>query len=120
VRNLATDLRINPNTVARAYETLDTEGVITTQRGRGRYVREHPDDAHLTRVRKDQLKAMMDNVVNNALSLGYPAEEIKEAFQVELERWIRHRRSTASSHDTRSAEPKANLVLQKGGLLGAE
>ena len=113
VRMLATDLRINPNTAARAYDTLDTEGVITTQRGRGTYVREHPDDAHLMRVRKDQLKAMMDNVVNNALSLGYPAEEIKEAFDVELARWMRQRRSTASSHTPRLAEPKANLVLQK-------
>jgi GntR family transcriptional regulator len=113
VRMLATDLRINPNTVARAYETLDTEGVITTQRGRGTYVREHPDDAHLARVRKDQLKAMMDNVVNNALSLGYPAEEIKEAFEVELARWRRQQRSTTSSHDTRSAGTEAKLVLQK-------
>jgi len=95
VRMLAIDLRINPNTVARAYDTLDTEGVITTQRGRGTYVREHPDDAHLTQVRKDQLKAMMDNVVNNALSLGYPAEEIKEAFEVELARWMRQRQSTS-------------------------
>jgi len=108
-----TDLRINPNTVARAYDTLDTEGVITTQRGRGTYVRERPDNAHLMRVRKNQLKAMMDNVVNNALSLGYPAEEIKGAFEVELARWMRQRRSTASSHDGRSTEPDANLVLQK-------
>ena len=113
VRMLATDLRINPNTVARAYDILDTEGVITTQRGRGTYVRVHPDDARLTRVRKDQLKAMMDNVVSNALSLGYPAEEIKEAFEVELAHWMRQRRSTASSRDTQSTEPKAKLILQK-------
>ncbi len=113
VRMLATDLRINPNTVARAYATLDTEAVITTQRGRGTYVREHPDDAHLTRIRKDQLKAMMDNVINNALSLGYPVEEIKEAFEIELARWIRQRRSTASSHDRRLTRPESNLVPQK-------
>ncbi|MGA2503823.1 MAG: GntR family transcriptional regulator [Anaerolineales bacterium] len=50
---LATELRINPNTVARAYDTLDTKGVISMQRGRGTFVREHPDDVHLTRVRKD-------------------------------------------------------------------
>jgi GntR family transcriptional regulator len=113
VRMLATDLRINPNTAARAYDTLDSEGVITTQRGRGTYVREHPDEAHLTPIRKDQLKAMMDNVINNALSLGYPDEEIKEAFEVELARWIRQRQSTASSHDTRLAKPGAKLVLRK-------
>jgi GntR family transcriptional regulator len=113
VRKLATDLRINPNTAARAYDTLDTEGVITTQRGRGTYVREHPDDAHLIRVRKDQLKAMMDNMVNNALSLGYPAEEIKEAFDVELARWMRQRRSMTSSRDKQIDEPDADSVLQK-------
>jgi GntR family transcriptional regulator len=113
VRMLATDLRINPNTVARAYDTLDTESVITSQRGRGTYVREHPDEAHLRRVRKDQLKAMMDNVVNDALSLGYPAEEIKEAFEVELARWMRQRRSTPSSHDKRLADPDAKLVPHK-------
>jgi GntR family transcriptional regulator len=113
VRMLATDLRINPNTAARAYETLDTEGVITTQRGRGTYVREHPDDAHLRRVRKDQLKAMLDNVINNALSLGYPAEEIRLAFEIELARWQRQRRSTTASHDKRLADPEPKLVLKK-------
>jgi len=113
VRMLANDLRINPNTVARAYETLNTEGVITTQRGRGTYVREHPDDVHLTRVRKDQLKAMLDNVVNNALSLGYPVEEIRVAFEIELAHWERQQRATKSSHDKRVDEPDAKLVLQK-------
>jgi len=113
VRMLATDLRINPNTVARAYEALDTEGVISTQRGRGTFVRVHPDDVHLTRVRKDQLKAMMDTVVNNALSLGYQAEEIRGAFEIELAYWERQRLSTTSSHDKPLADPDAKLVLQK-------
>jgi GntR family transcriptional regulator len=113
VRKLATDLCINPNTVARSYDSLDTEGVITTQRGRGTYVREHPDEVHLTRVRKDQLKAMMDIVVNNALSLGYPAEEIRLAFEIELAHWERLRKSTASSQSKRLTVPKANLARQK-------
>lgn len=114
IRKLATDLRINPNTVARSYDSLDTEGVIITQRGRGTYIREHPDDAHLARVRQEQLKAMMNNVVSKALSLGYTTEEIKDAFEVELAQWVRQRQSTAASHATRLAGPKASLVPQKG------
>ncbi len=114
VRKLATDLRINPNTVARAYDLLDTEGVITTQRGRGTYVREHPDDAYLARVRQEQLRSMVDNVVNKALSLGYTTEEIKDAFEGELAQWVRQRQATASTHLTRSDGPKANLALHKG------
>ena len=89
VRELATDLRVNPNTVARAYDMLDSDNVITTQQGRGTYVREHPDNVHLTRVRQEQLKTMMDNTVAKALSQGYTAEEIEEAFNAQLARWVR-------------------------------
>ncbi len=126
VRRLAADLRINPNTVARAYDTLDSEGVITTQRGRGTYVREHPDEAHLAHLRQEQLNMMMDSVVNKALSLGYTPKEIKAAFEGEFAQWVRQRQSTATSQDTRADEPKANLARQrnlarqKGGLLSAE
>ena len=89
VRELATHLRINPNTVARAYVLLDSDSVITTQQGRGTYVRDHPDHAHLTRVRQDHLKALMDNTVGKALSLGYAPDEIKDAFDAQLARWAR-------------------------------
>jgi GntR family transcriptional regulator len=89
VRELATDLRINPNTVARAYDLLDSDSVITTQQGRGTYVRERPDNAHLTRVRQEQLKTLVDSAVGKALSLGYTADEIREAFDVQMTRWAR-------------------------------
>ena len=38
VRQLATDLRVNFNTVARAYRLLDEAGLISTQQGRGTYI----------------------------------------------------------------------------------
>jgi GntR family transcriptional regulator len=93
VRELAADLRINPNTVARAYDQLDGDNVITTQQGRGTYVRERPDQAHLTRVRQEQLKALMDNAVGKALSMGYTAQEIREAFDAQLARWTRAKKA---------------------------
>ena len=89
VRQLATDLRINPNTVARAYDLLDSDNVITTQQGRGTYVRERPDHAHLARVREEQLKTMMDSILGKALSMGYPIEEIRKTFDAQLARWAR-------------------------------
>jgi GntR family transcriptional regulator len=39
VRKLAANLRINPNTVARAYKALREQGVVTTTQGRGTYVK---------------------------------------------------------------------------------
>ena len=38
VRQLATDLGVNWNTVARAYRLLDKAGLISTQQGRGTYI----------------------------------------------------------------------------------
>lgn len=93
VRELATDLRVNPNTVARAYDLLDGDNVITTQQGRGTYVREHPDNVHLTRVRQEHLKSSMDNAIGKALSMGYTADEIEEAFNAQLARWARMKKS---------------------------
>lgn len=93
VRELATNLRINPNTVARAYDQLDGDNVITTQQGRGTYVREHPDDAHLARVRQEQLKAMMDGVIGKAFSMSYTVDEVREMFDAQMARWTRMKKS---------------------------
>lgn len=89
VRELAADLRINPNTVARAYDQLDSDSVISTQQGRGTYVRERPDQAHLTRIRQEQLKALMDGAVSRALSMGYTVQEIQVAFETQLKLWAK-------------------------------
>lgn len=93
VRELATALRVNPNTIARAYEQLDQDNVITTQQGRGTYVRERPDSAHLARMRQEQLKALLDSVLTQALSLGYTIEEIRDAFEAQLARWARQKKA---------------------------
>jgi GntR family transcriptional regulator len=92
VRELATALRINPNTVARAYDQLDGDRVISTQQGRGTYVRERPDEAHLSRMRADQLRALMDGVIGKALSTGYTVDEVRGAFDAELTRWSKDRK----------------------------
>ena len=44
VRQLALDLRVNFNTVSRAYRVLDEAGLISTQRGRGTYIWEEPTE----------------------------------------------------------------------------
>lgn len=87
IRQLAVDLRVDPNTVARAYAILDSQGVISTQQGRGTYIAEHPDEAQLAAFRAEQLRQMMGHAILDALSLGYPTAEVREAFLEQLSQW---------------------------------
>ena len=84
VRQLAVDLRVNPNTIARAYTELANNGVISTQQGRGTFITGPPDHSAITRMRADRLRAMMGQVALDVLSLGYQPAEILEALQTEL------------------------------------
>ncbi len=84
VRQLAQDLRVNFNTIARAYTLLDEAGVISTQQGRGTYVREHPDERTLVRMRAEKLDALMGRAVFEAFSLGYKSVEIRAALEETL------------------------------------
>ena len=52
VRELATELRVNFNTVARAYRLLDQAGLISTQHGRGTYIWETLSDETAQKLRQ--------------------------------------------------------------------
>ena len=84
VRQLAQDLRVNFNTIARAYRLLNDAGVISTQPGRGTFVSERPDNRVLSRMRAEKLKALMDQVALESFGLGYKPAEIRSAFDVAI------------------------------------
>ena len=87
VRQLAVDLRVNPNTVARAYLELEHKGVIASQQGRGTYVTVQPDTAALTRQREEKLRAMVSNFLLEALSQGYALADVRATIDREAEHW---------------------------------
>ncbi|MBN1135635.1 MAG: GntR family transcriptional regulator [Anaerolineae bacterium] len=84
IRQLATDLRVNYNTVGRAYLILDQEGVISTQQGRGTYVTSRLDEAQLQKLRMDKLRIMVGQVIHEAYVLGYSPGEIEQIVQGHL------------------------------------
>jgi GntR family transcriptional regulator len=88
IRELAADIRVNLNTVARAYFELDKEGVISTQRGKGTFVSGVPDEKMLKKKREKLLYSIIDAALMEASSLGYSKEEISRAFQSELKGWF--------------------------------
>jgi GntR family transcriptional regulator len=84
VRQLATDLRVNFNTVARAYRLLDEAGLISTQHGRGTYVWEAPSTEALQHLRWQGLEGLLDHCIQEALRQGYSPTEIRQAFEEQL------------------------------------
>lgn len=87
IRELAADIRVNLNTVARAYFELDKEGVITTQRGKGTFVSGVPDQKQIEKKRQKLLHSIMLTALEEAYGLGYSVQEITAAFQEELKNW---------------------------------
>ena len=88
IRELAADIRVNLNTVARAYFELDKEGVISTQRGRGTFVSGKPDEEQIAKKRQKLLYSIIEIALEEAHRLGYSSEEIKIAFEDELLKWF--------------------------------
>ena len=87
IRELAADLRVNYNTIARIYLDLDRDGVISTQRGRGTFVAGVPNEDEMARVRQEKLQAIVCAAVEEARTLGYAPDEIEGVFVKELAHW---------------------------------
>jgi GntR family transcriptional regulator len=87
IRELAADLRVNYNTIARVYLDLDHDGVISTQRGRGTFVAGVPDEEEMAKMRDEKLEAIVRSALEEARSLGYSPDEIAATFEGGLRRW---------------------------------
>lgn len=87
VRQLAVDLRVNPNTIARAYLELDRHGVISTQQGRGTYVSERQNTDALALRREDKLRSTVSHFLLETLSQGYLLADVMEMIDQESVRW---------------------------------
>ncbi|MGB9824926.1 MAG: GntR family transcriptional regulator [Candidatus Hydrothermia bacterium] len=82
VREMAMHLGVNPNTVQKAYDELEKEGIIFTKRGQGNFVSENPD---LVRELKNRmLNEAIKKLVSELYGLGFSIDEIKKILK-ELE-----------------------------------
>lgn len=88
VRQLATDLRVNFNTVARAYRLLDQAGLISTQHGRGTYIWEAPSSETLDQLRQQSLDGLTRRYVNEAARLGVEPEAVSNLVNDYIKHWI--------------------------------
>lgn len=87
VKQLALDLTVNPNTVARAYRELEREAVIETATGRGSFIRAD-DLAASPRVAADIGRDALEVALREAKAVGLDRDEVRALFETALERWF--------------------------------
>src|SRR5919206_3409424 len=76
VRQLAVDLRINANTVARVYADLERSGVLETRRGVGSFVRASAAEARPRHEHERRLRAFATRVLADAAAAGFTPREL--------------------------------------------
>lgn len=79
VRQLAVDLRINANTVAKVYTELERAGIVETRRGVGTFVTARPAEASLSRRdREKQLRELADHFIAETGTRGFSLDDVIE------------------------------------------
>ena len=81
VRQLAVDLRINANTVAKVYAELERTGVVETRRGVGTFVCARHFEAKQKRQHDSELRDFADRVIAEAGALGFSLDDLIDQLQ---------------------------------------
>lgn len=78
VRELASSLTINPNTIQRAYRALEQEGYIVSVPGKGSFV---CDGDQAARARRQELLDRFDKLVGEMEQLGIPRRQLMDILK---------------------------------------
>jgi GntR family transcriptional regulator len=87
VRALAQELRVNFNTVARAYHLLDEAQIISTQQGRGTYILSKPPPEVEERLRNENLEGLARRYIREAVRLNFTPGEVAQMVRQQLKSW---------------------------------
>ena len=80
VRQLAVDLRVNANTVARVYAELERAGVIETRRGVGSFITAGRTEARPAEEKARRLRGFVTKVLADAAAAGFTLDELLAAL----------------------------------------
>jgi len=80
IRDLAVELRVNPNTVAKAYQELERSGMVEVRRGTGYFIA-NSDSQKITRERKQILESRIQELLSAALEMGFTPEQVEKVFE---------------------------------------
>ena len=80
VRQLAETLKINFNTVARAYRWLEEAGLLSMRQGRGTYMLDRPLAALERQQRQENLEQFVQRIVKESRRLGFAMTDVQAAL----------------------------------------
>jgi GntR family transcriptional regulator len=75
IRALAVELKINPNTIAKAYGELEIRGIVMTQVGSGTFVSDRPVDGSGEELRK-KIEELLGRFMKDMAALGIDREQV--------------------------------------------
>ena len=75
VRSLAVELKVNLNTVAKAYKELEIQNILETQQGTGTFIGSHPVIIKADEKQK-KLKSICDEFLTIASSYGFDINDL--------------------------------------------
>lgn len=107
VRQMAADLRVNFNTIARAYRLLDEAGLISTQQGRGTFILQVPPADRNERIQKEALEELTRAYLKEATQFGFTSGEILSMIEF-LQKESDPVSPTNPNHESRKNEGRSD------------
>jgi GntR family transcriptional regulator len=94
IRDLAAELVVNPNTVARAYRELESEGFITTRKGKASFVTDNSSSL-IKQERQRFIDEVFERAISEARKFGLEEEEIRAIVEARLKAKLKPGRGEA-------------------------
>jgi GntR family transcriptional regulator len=79
IRALAVELKVNPNTIAKAYNELEIRGILITQVGSGTYISDKKPEGDV--LREERIQRVLDRFVEAMKALGVEKGELLERLE---------------------------------------
>ena len=80
IRDLAVDLKVNPNTIAKAYQELETLGVIYFRRGQGAFVAPRTEEDRMAEAKKE-IMGRLAEILDIAERMGLSREALRSLLE---------------------------------------
>jgi len=85
IRDLAIELKVNPNTIAKAYQEMETLGMIYFKRGQGAYVTPKTEAERMNEA-KEEIEKLFQQVLSISKSMGLSQSRVLSMFQEMISR----------------------------------